>query len=470
MSAERGDRTLLGLTVAAALTLLALTLMVVTGRSRMPTNWEIPLLVVAWTSVLVVSLVLRRRRAPAPPEGDVLPRGAPDTGVPEAAESRVAKCESKVAERPPKIHLEELLRFTQDIHAAVQGDRLRTLVAQRLPELLGLRDVWVFARFGNRRHIITPADADGTLMRRLMNGEGDWATFPLKVDQDVVGVLGVGIPIQRFNPHERRLFSVVASILARALQTSDAFEMMREASIIDTLTGCLLRPEGLRRLDAELRRAERSSRPVALLLLDLDHFKSVNDRYGHNCGDAVLSAVGGIMMRTLRASDLRCRWGGEEFLIVLPESSIGPARRVAEALRQRIAEMRITCGAKQVTTTASIGVALAHPGELDTQQLVSRADIALYQAKNAGRNCVQVVLEDARRRPDAPAERWADSASGAASAVREPVESRKTPDRPARRRRPLAEVDVRPAATYRGCAAPPSPPGAGPAADRPIVR
>jgi diguanylate cyclase (GGDEF)-like protein len=179
---------------------------------------------------------------------------------------------------------------------------------------------------------------------------------------------------------------------------------MRERSMIDPLTGCLLRPEGIRRLDAELRRAQRFGRPVALLLVDLDLFKSVNDRFGHQCGDAVLSAVGGLMTRTLRASDLRCRWGGEEFLIVLPESPLDNARRVAESLRARIAELGVGCSGETATTTTSIGVVIARPGDLDAQRLVSLADKALYQAKQAGRNCVMVLQGDSRVLSDEEAE------------------------------------------------------------------
>ena len=91
-------------------------------------------------------------------------------------------------------------------------------------------------------------------------------------------------------------------------------------------------------IDAELRRARRSQTPVSMIMFDLDHFKDVNDRYGHLCGDAVLSAVGKRMKEVLRGSDLKCRYGGEEFLVLLPETPLHGARRVAETLRREIAE------------------------------------------------------------------------------------------------------------------------------------
>jgi diguanylate cyclase (GGDEF)-like protein len=150
----------------------------------------------------------------------------------------------------------------------------------------------------------------------------------------------------------------------------------------------------MRRFEAELRRAERSKTSVAVLMIDLDHFKSINDRYGHNTGDAVLSAVGETLLGTLRASDIRSRWGGEEFLVVLPESTIERASSAAEALRQRIASTTVPDGARTVRVTTSIGITIARPGETDIPRLLGRADTALYQAKSDGRNRVMIALAD----------------------------------------------------------------------------
>jgi predicted signal transduction protein with EAL and GGDEF domain len=101
-----------------------------------------------------------------------------------------------------------------------------------------------------------------------------------------------------------------------------------------------------------------------------------------------------MLLTTLRASDVRCRWGGEEFLIVMPESSVGRAQRASEALRERIATTPVRAGARSIRLTASIGVTLSRPGEVDLQKLIERADAALYRAKSAGRNRVKVVLGD----------------------------------------------------------------------------
>jgi len=388
MAGDNGDRTRSALTVAATVALLALTLLAVVPVGPSPAWPTLALLAAAWAAVLIVSLV---RRTPAAPPGAVT---APSPPVRDTTPDAIASV--------------ELLAFASELYGELHGDRLRDLIARQLPQLLGLRDVWVVARFGPRRVVITPSGTDRASASPILTGEAaEWATFPMNVDRTTVGVLGIGLPAERFTRRDRQLLSRVAAIVGRALKTSDTYEAMRETSIVDPLTGCLLRPEGMRRLDAELRRAQRFSRPVALLLLDLDLFKSVNDRFGHACGDAVLTAVGGLMTRTLRASDLRCRWGGEEFLIVLPESPLENAKRVAESLRERIADLGVRCGHQVATTTASLGVVIAQPGELDAQRLVSLADKALYQAKHAGRNCVRVLNEDPPVRPPEEADRRA---------------------------------------------------------------
>ena len=117
---------------------------------------------------------------------------------------------------------------------------------------------------------------------------------------------------------------------------------MRENSLRDGLTGCFNRTHALEVIDTELRRARRSQTPVSLIMFDIDRFKDINDRYGHLCGDAVLAAVGARMREVLRGSDLKCRYGGEEFLVLLPETPLEGAKRVADTLRRELAEMPIT--------------------------------------------------------------------------------------------------------------------------------
>ena len=163
-------------------------------------------------------------------------------------------------------------------------------------------------------------------------------------------------------------------------------------------TGCSMgyRAHGMKVLDAELKRAKRARTSLSVVMFDLDYFKSVNDDYGHLCGDALLTAVGKRMQELLRNSDVKCRYGGEEFLILLPDTPIDGAVHVADVLRQEIGKLSVSWTGETVSTTASVGVAIAGPGELDAKALIGRADAALYRAKHLGRNrvCVDGHADD----------------------------------------------------------------------------
>ena len=219
----------------------------------------------------------------------------------------------------------------------------------------------------------------------------------------------------------------IGPVIAQALLAAHTIDRLREASILDPLTGCSTRPHGIERLTIELKRAERSGTGVALLMVDIDHFKDVNDRFGHNAGDAVLTSVGTTMMQTLRASDVRCRWGGEEFLVVLPEAAVEQARQVAESLLRRIADTQVMSKAGPIRITASAGITVARPGEHDVETLIGRADRALYRAKAEGRACVRIVLGDFKGAPIGGVERPGPTL---------PFRDRRDPTRSDRRRFP----------------------------------
>ena len=169
-----------------------------------------------------------------------------------------------------------------------------------------------------------------------------------------------------------------------ATAMEDTARSMRRLAHTDMLTGLPNRRQGDERLSAELQRAQRYGRVFSVVMLDIDHFKALNDRYGHQAGDDVLVDLARYLAATLRGTDSVARWGGEEFLVIAPETGRADAERLAELLRAGIEQQLF---AERFHVTASLGVASYRAGD-SLAGLVARADAALYQAKNGGRNRV----------------------------------------------------------------------------------
>jgi len=288
-----------------------------------------------------------------------------------------------------------VLAFAVELRGSMTTGQLQETIARKLPPLLGVDQLWIETTLGGRRKMIAApiaGEATPAAMHPLVDSPGEWATFPLRSPDGVVGVIGVPSWPRPLTPAARRTMAALAPLLADSLQTAHTIAQLRELSTIDSVTGCSTRADGLERLRAELKRAQRANQQVAVLMLDLDYFKSINDRYGHQCGDQVLAAIGTTIMQTLRVSDLRCRWGGEEFLVALPESGLDQAKRVALTIAQRIAATVTEYDSARIQLTTSVGITIALPGEEDLEAVLARADAALYRAKADGRNCIRVVL------------------------------------------------------------------------------
>lgn len=170
---------------------------------------------------------------------------------------------------------------------------------------------------------------------------------------------------------------------------------LRESSQRDALTGLNNRGEWMRQLGVQQRLLQRRGRPLAVLLLDIDHFKRVNDGHGHAAGDEVLVGIAQTLRLASRDADVVGRLGGEEFALLLPDCELPSALRLAERLRHAVQQTRIVWHGRQLQVSTSIGVAVADSADEDLTKLLERADAALYRAKHAGRNRVEAAAEAA---------------------------------------------------------------------------
>jgi diguanylate cyclase (GGDEF)-like protein len=325
-----------------------------------------------------------------------------------AAQTAAAEAATREAELRAE-EMERLVAFGQALGRALNFDSIRVAIAQHLPPIAGTDKLWVLVRQGLTWEALLGDTRGaeevlqwGDLAEQLLAGKGDdehrtkpAIGFPLIVGGDAMGVLGVRPDDGTLAPQRRRIIEAAAGVLAVSVKNAQLFREVSENSVRDALTGCFTRGHAMDVMDGELRRARRSQTPVSVIMFDLDHFKEVNDRHGHLCGDAVLGAIGKRMREVLRGSDLKCRYGGEEFLVLLPETPLHGARRVAETLRREIAERPISWSGEALTITASFGLAQTLPGEVNVSAVITRADLALYRAKDDGRNCVRIAAETA---------------------------------------------------------------------------
>jgi diguanylate cyclase (GGDEF)-like protein/PAS domain S-box-containing protein len=215
--------------------------------------------------------------------------------------------------------------------------------------------------------------------------------LPLVAQNDTLGLLWIEFPGVEPSQVAIQLASAFADRLAPALANLRLRETLRDQSVRDQLTGLYNRRFFEESLARELARAARAGRAVALMMLDVDHFKRFNDTHGHDAGDNVLRGVAAALAARLRTSDVLCRYGGEEFVALMPEITPGTVLERAEQLRAGVAGLPVPGVPGAGPITISVGVALYPQHGSDARTLVRTADQALYAAKGAGRNGVVVA-------------------------------------------------------------------------------
>ena len=269
---------------------------------------------------------------------------------------------------------EATMRFGQALAATHDTRALLRSVAETIVEATHAAGAVVRGREGD---IVRVGDPDAS---------GERMELPL-----TAGIVEFGrleLSKAHFEDEDREAAVLLAGQAVVALENARLHRIVERQALVDELTGLANRRQAERTLDAELTRAARFGTPVSVALVDLDGFKGVNDVYGHQAGDAVLRELASALIAGLRQFDVASRWGGEEFLLVLPGTDADGAARVAERLRAAIASRAVpTAGGAVLHVTASFGVA-AYPPAGDREELVAAADGALYEAKRAGKNRV----------------------------------------------------------------------------------
>jgi two-component system cell cycle response regulator len=194
-----------------------------------------------------------------------------------------------------------------------------------------------------------------------------------------------------FERDDIELLDHLRTDLGLAVNNALAHDRLERLAAIDPLTDAYNRRFGLGRLREEFSRAVRAEGPLGILMLDIDHFKAVNDTYGHLVGDRVLRAVAGACRRVIREGDVLVRYGGEEFLVLLPGAGREDVIQAAERIRRAVSETTVEDGTSRITVTVSVGATTYQDATETPDALVAIADRALYEAKDGGRNRVTVA-------------------------------------------------------------------------------
>ncbi len=252
-------------------------------------------------------------------------------------------------------------------------------------------ECWALRR--GRVHWVEDANL-GLLCKHLPHPSPEgYLCVPMMAQSEALGVLYLTQPANaRLTEAKQRLAVTMAEHIAMALSNLRLHETLRSQSIRDPLTGLFNRRFMEESLSLELRRASRNQRPLGVIMLDLDRFKHFNDTYGHEAGDTLLRDLGTLLQTNIRGEDIACRYGGEEFTLILPEGNADVIQQRAQALREAIKRLDVLHRGQPLgRIAASLGVAIFPEHGRTGTALLQAADAALYQSKAAGGDCVTVA-------------------------------------------------------------------------------
>ena len=266
--------------------------------------------------------------------------------------------------------------------------------------VIGKDDCWALRR--GQLHVVEDARSKLSCQHLVGQPRGPYFCAPIVAQGDLLGMLHVQFGEEELDQsaaiRQSRLVSgrawalTVTEHLSLALANLKLRETLRTQAVRDSLTGLFNRRYMEQVLEREVLRASRNHRTVGLVMLDLDHFKRFNDTYGHEAGDMLLRVVGDFLIASVRAEDIACRYGGEEFVVMLPEATLSMTRNRAEQLWKGVQHLGVNVRGELLrTVTASVGVAAFPEHGESVADLLRAADMALYAAKRQGRDRVVVA-------------------------------------------------------------------------------
>ena len=266
----------------------------------------------------------------------------------------------------------DLFNLTKEICSSLEQEKVFSYFKEQLNKKINLNDCLFVSN-----------------EKELQDRKG-YRIIPIRINHENTGyLLASGI-----TERDENRFFILSHQFMLGIKRALLYQQVQRLAITDTLTGSLTRRHFLWRCQEEIKRSQKFGYPFSLLMLDIDHFKEINDHYGHLVGDVVLVEVVKCIKKNIREIDSLSRYGGEEFCVLLAETQKPKAKFAAERIRQAIENEIITAYDEKLSVTVSIGIASFPEDSQELNTLIDKADTALYQAKQAGRNRVEVYNQE----------------------------------------------------------------------------
>jgi diguanylate cyclase (GGDEF)-like protein len=292
-----------------------------------------------------------------------------------------------------QLKLQDAAIWFDDVRLRYVSDAQRGATCEEMERRL-------FAQCVGNNSVVHLPDARKDFMFKDVRGAEAIAStiyaVPVRIDRKAEGMIVFYAPRSSLDEGHKQLLDGIAARLSMSLERARSLNDARTSAVTDPLTGLFNKRYLLDTLKNELQRAREFGRPTAMLILDIDNFKTYNDSFGHPAGDSLLKAIGQLLLQHAGTINVPCRYGGEEFVVIMPETNVEIAHLTAERIRQAIAARSDA----HRPTTASFGVAVSLKSDVPSERVLTESDKALYHSKKTGKNrTTTTVIVDAKLNP-----------------------------------------------------------------------